>query len=55
MKLEDIANVYIGVVLKRKEAVYKGTKTNKYKVFNIIKRQSNVIKYIYFAFFIKLY
>ena len=31
MKLEDIANVYIGVVLKRKEAVYKGTKTNKYK------------------------
>ena len=31
MKLEDIANVYIGVVLKRKEAVYKGTKTNKIK------------------------
>ena len=35
MKLEDIANVHIGVVLKRKEAVYKGNKTNKYKVFNI--------------------
>lgn len=35
MKLQDIANVYIGVVLKRKEAVYKGSKTNKYKVFNI--------------------
>ncbi|MFQ9264916.1 MAG: hypothetical protein ACLR44_07490 [Clostridia bacterium] len=35
MKLEDIADVHIGVVLKRKEAVYKGNKTNKYKVFNI--------------------
>ena len=35
MKLEDIADVYIGVVLKRKEAVYKGHKTNEYKVFNI--------------------
>ena len=32
MKLEDVADVYIGVVLKRKEAIYKG---NKYKVFNI--------------------
>ena len=35
MKLEDIANVNIGVVLKRKEAAYNGYKTNKYKVFNI--------------------
>lgn len=35
MKLEDVADVHIGVVLKRKEAVYKGNKTNKYKVFNI--------------------
>lgn len=35
MKLEDVADVHIGVVLKRKEAVYKGKKTNKYKVFNI--------------------
>lgn len=35
MKLEDIADIRIGVVLKRKEAVYKGNKINKYKVFNI--------------------
>ena len=42
MKLEDIANVYIGVVLKRKEAVYKGTKTNKYKVFNIRCYEENI-------------
>lgn len=35
MKLGDVADVHIGVVLKRKEAVYKGNKTNKYKVFNI--------------------
>ncbi len=35
MKLEDVADIHIGVVLKRKEAVYKGSKTNKYKVFNI--------------------
>ena len=35
MKLGDVADVHIGVVLKRKEAVYKGIKTNKYKVFNI--------------------
>lgn len=42
MKLEDIANVYIGVVLKRKEAVYEGTKTNKYKVFNIRCYEENI-------------
>ena len=42
MKLEDIANVYIGVVLKRKEAVNKGTKTNKYKVFNIRCYEENI-------------
>ena len=42
MKLEDIANVYIGVVLKRKEAVYKGIKTNKYKVFNIRCYEENI-------------
>ena len=42
MKLEDIANVYIGVVLKRKEAVYKGTKTKKYKVFNIRCYEENI-------------
>ena len=35
MNLEDVADIHIGVVLKRKEAVYKGSKTNKYKVFNI--------------------
>lgn len=35
MKLGDVADVHIGIVLKRKEAVYKGNKTNKYKVFNI--------------------
>ena len=35
MKLEDVADIHIGVVLKRKEAVYKGSKANKYKVFNI--------------------
>lgn len=35
MKLEDVADIHIGVVLKRKEAVYKGNKTNRYKVFNI--------------------
>ncbi len=28
MKLEDIADIHIGVVLKRKEAVYKGNETN---------------------------
>ena len=42
MKLQDIANVYIGVVLKRKEAVYKGIKTNKYKVFNIRCYEENI-------------
>ncbi len=35
MKLEDVVDIHIGVVLKRKEAVYKGNKTNRYKVFNI--------------------
>lgn len=35
MNLEDVADIHIGVVLKRKEAVYKGSKANKYKVFNI--------------------
>ena len=33
MKLEDVADIHIGVVLKRKEAVYKGNKTNKYKSY----------------------
>ena len=31
MKLEDVADIHIGVVLKRKEAVYKGNKTNTIK------------------------
>ena len=46
MKLEDIANVHIGVVLKRKEAVYKGNKTNKYKVFNFFNsnNKNNIFK-----------
>lgn len=35
MKLNDIADINIGVVLKRKEATYKGEKTYHYKVFNI--------------------
>lgn len=35
MRLEDVADIHIGVVLKRKEAIYKGNNTNKYKVFNI--------------------
>ena len=35
MKLEDVVDIHIGVVLKRKEAEYKGNKTNRYKVFNI--------------------
>jgi restriction endonuclease S subunit len=35
MKLEDIANINIGVVLKRKEATYNGEKAFHYKTFNI--------------------
>lgn len=42
MKLENIADVYIGVVLKRKEATYKGTKANHYKTFNIKCYEENI-------------
>lgn len=42
MKLEDIADIHIGVVLKRKEAIYKGNKINQYKVFNIRCYEENI-------------
>lgn len=42
MKLEKVADVNIGVVLKRKEAIYNGNKTKKYKVFNIRCYEDNI-------------
>ncbi len=42
MKLEEIADVNIGVVLKRKKATYKSTKTNVYKSFNIKCYEENI-------------
>ena len=33
--LEDITKINIGIVLRRKEAMYKSKKTYNYKVFNI--------------------
>ena len=35
MFLEDITQINIGIVLKRKEAMYKSKDTNNYKIFNL--------------------
>ena len=42
MFLENIARVEIGVVLKRKEAMYKSENTTTYKIFNIKNYEENI-------------
>ena len=44
MFLEDITQINIGIVLKRKEAMYKSKDTNNYKIFNL-KNYEEKIKY----------
>ena len=42
MELKDVTDIYIGVVLKRKEAVYKNDKTKIYKAFNFKCYEENI-------------
>jgi len=41
MNLEDVADIHIGVVLKRKEAVYKGSRKNEINCKRFIWFKSN--------------
>ena len=49
MLLEDITEIAIGVVLKRKEAKYKTNNSYEYKVFNLKSYEENIEYDIFYS------